>query len=83
MNQKTFIKIGQKIFNLMSIDMIEISEADFAVNIETGHKTHKYKFADEKEFNRFKEFVRLFSTEFKTVSGPLEIAFDSAKEILT
>lgn len=82
MNQKQFIKIGQKIFNLVSVDMIEIYETEMGVNIEVGEKTHKYKFSDENEFNRFKEFVKMFSTEFKISSDPSQMVFGSAKEIL-
>ena len=63
---KTYVKLGTNIFNLITIISMEFIEKDLSVIIQNPSGKMKYRFTDEKEFRRFEQYVKLFSTEFNS-----------------
>lgn len=82
MNQKSYIKIGNKAFNLLAIDYIELDEKNRTVTIKINSDVEKYKFDNEKEFDRFEKYSKLFSTEFFEASPVENNNGSNKKEIL-
>lgn len=66
MNQKTFITLGNKSFNIHMISYIDMNDEELIVTLELNFETKKFKFKSEENYNRFKSYVKLFSTEFNT-----------------
>ena len=64
MDNKIFIKLGNKSFNLSKVDFIELDQEKLCVEIIINFDSIKFKFDSEETFNRFASYVRLFSTEF-------------------
>lgn len=77
MNQKTFIKLGNKIYNIDSLISIDFSEEEKSVLIALEKSEHKIKFGNEKEFERFKTYMRMISNEFESAE---EITVDNRKK---
>ena len=66
MNQKTFIKLGSRTFNVASMVSIDFSEEDKTVFIVLEKSEHKIRFSDEKEFERLKTYMRMISNQFES-----------------
>lgn len=81
MNNKQFLKIKNKFFNIYSIDYFEFIDNDLIFIIEIKSKTKKFKFNDQNEYNRIKSFLRIYSTEFGNVNE-LEGFNQDDKELL-
>lgn len=82
MNQKSYIKLGNKVFNLLAIHYIEFDEKNRTVTIKVDTVENKYKFDDDKEFERFQKYSNLFSTEFFEASPVENNDSSKNKEIL-
>jgi hypothetical protein len=76
MNYKPFIKLGNKSFNLQMISYINLNDDDLTVTIEINFDIKKFKFNNEENYNRFKSYIRLFSTDF----GENEILIEQENE---
>ena len=66
MDHKTFIKLGSKTLNIASMVSIDFSEDDKTVFIVFEKSEHKFKFTDEKEFERLKTYMRMISNQFES-----------------
>lgn len=66
MNNKPFIKLGNKSFNVLKINYLEINDKELSVEIEIDSTKKKFKFKDQTDYNRFTSYIKLFSTEFET-----------------
>jgi len=66
MNYKPFIKLGNKSFNLQMISYLNLNDEDRTVtlNINLEKSYHKHKFDTDETYQRFKSYIRLFSTDF-------------------
>jgi hypothetical protein len=82
MNLKPFVKLGNKSFNIHSITYMDMNDDELIVTIETSFETKKFKFKSEENFNRFKSYVKLFSTEFNTDVEMIENIDDNKKPLL-
>jgi len=79
MNQKAFIKIEDKILNLVSLECMEFSELEKTVFIKLEQSEHKFKFEDEKEFERLRTYMRILSSQFESAK---EIPVDKKNNLL-
>ena len=59
-----------------------MNDDELIVTIETSFETKKFKFKSEENFNRFKSYVKLFSTEFNTDVEMIENIDDNKKPLL-
>lgn len=66
MNQKPFITIGSTTINTMSLVSVIFSDEENSVEINLERSEHKFKFADDKEFQRIKTYIRMMSTQFES-----------------
>lgn len=66
MNQKTFITIGNRTINLTNLVSINFLDEEKAVEVVLEKSEHKFRFDDEKEFQRLKVYIRLFSSQFES-----------------
>lgn len=82
MNLKPFIKLGNKSFNIGMISYMDMNDDDLTVTIEISYEVKKFKFQNEETYNRFKLYVKLFSTEFNTEVELIEPINDSKKPLL-
>lgn len=82
MNNKTYIKLGNKIFNIIAISMIEFFDDELGASMKTEGSEFKIKFGSAQEMERFKTYFRMMSTEF---DSSVELAEDKhkTKEILS
>lgn len=62
--EKSFIKLGDKIFNLNNIDFIEVNSILLVVKIIRGESTFEFKFIDKNSFVRIESYIKMFSNEF-------------------
>lgn len=62
--EKSFIKLGDKIFNLNNVDFIELNSILLIVKIIKGESTFEFKFVDKNSFVRIESYIKMFSTEF-------------------
>lgn len=63
--EKSFIKLGDKIFNLNNIDFIELNSLLLIVKIINENSIFEFKFADKNSFLRLESYVKMFCTEFE------------------
>ena len=82
MNQKTFITLGNKSFNIHMISYMDLNDEELTVTIELNFETKKFKFKNEENYNRFKSYVKLFSTEFNTDVELIEQNNNTTKPLL-
>lgn len=79
MNHKTFIKLGNKTYNIASLVSMDFSEEEKTVLIVLEKSEHKIKFGNEKEFERLKAYMRIISNEFESAE---EIPADDRKKTI-
>lgn len=82
MNLKPFIKLGNKSFNIGMISYMNMDDDELTVTLEISYEVKKFKFQNEEAYNRFKSYVKLFSTEFNTDVELIEQTNDSKKPLL-
>jgi hypothetical protein len=82
MNLKPFIKLGNKSFNIGMISYMNMDDDELTVTLEISYEVKKFKFQNEESYNRFKSYVKLFSTEFNTDVELIEQTSDSKKPLL-
>ena len=59
-----------------------MNDEELIVTIEISFETKKFKFNNEESYNRFKSYVKLFSTEFNTDVEMIENIDDNKKPLL-
>ena len=77
MNNKPFIKLGNKSFNIHMISSMTLEDDDYTVILDINFELIKFKFKTEDQYNRFKSYIRLFSTVFES---EVEIINDSDQQ---
>jgi len=77
MNNKPFIKLGNKSFNIHMISSMTLEDDDYTVILDINFELIKFKFKTEDQYNRFKSYIRLFSTELES---EVEIINDSDQQ---
>jgi len=82
MNYKTFVKLGNKSFNITKVDFLEFDEDELTVSVYINYETMKFKFKKEEQFNRFVSYVKLYSTEFDCDVERVDESEKKEKEIL-
>lgn len=82
MNYKTFIKLGDKLFNVTKVDYMEFNEEDLIVTVYINYESIKFKFKKEEAFNRLASYVKLFSNEFDCDVEKIDEVEKNEKEIL-
>lgn len=82
MNFKTFIKLGNKSFNISKIDYIEFFEDDLIIEIKMDTEKLKFKIKDQSTFNRLQSLIKMYSTEFLCELEKIDDIEESSKEIL-
>jgi len=82
MNNKQFIKLGNKSFNIQMISYLNLNDDDLSVSMEINFESTKFKFKNEEQYNRFKSYIRLFSTEFEIDVEIVENDLQNNKSLL-
>jgi hypothetical protein len=83
MNNKPFIKLGNKSFNIQMINCFSLNDDDCTVVIDINFEIKKFRFKSEEQYNRFKSYLRLFSTEFDSEIEMINENDDEKKTLLT
>lgn len=83
MNNKPFIKLGNKSFNIQMINSFSLNDEECSVVIDINFETIKFRFKSEEQYKRFKSYIRLFSTEFDSEIEIIDEIDDEKKKILT
>jgi hypothetical protein len=61
---------------------MDLNDEELTVTIELNFETKKFKFKNEENYNRFKSYVKLFSTEFNTDVELIEQNNNTTKPLL-
>lgn len=83
MNNKPFIKLGNKSFNIQMINSFSLNDDDCTVVIDINFETIKFRFKSDEQYNRFKSYLRLFSTEFDSEIEMINENDNEKKTLLT
>lgn len=82
MNNKTFIKLGNRTFNFSKIDYIDFFKDKLIIEIKLDSESYRFKLNNELTFERFHSLIRMYSTEFECEIEKIEDKKSEEKKIL-